>query len=244
MTDHDMNHRDYDFGSDADVVPPSEPEFDAWIAGVAPTLNSPSRVPRLEMWQAIQRMQRTAGARGARTSDTTRRRPPWGLLSAVAAALLLGAAIDRVMLRGTERERQPVGAGTSASNSVEPADPVRLYRMAAAQTLTQADALLTAYRASGMPGRSPLDDVQLGKWGREVLSSTRLLIDSPAGDDPMLRALLTDLELVLVQVIQISGTPLDSTDRDLIDHVLQERDLLPRIRTAVPAGITGSASAD
>jgi hypothetical protein len=60
----------------------------------------------------------------------------------------------------------------------------------------------------------------------------------------MLRTLLDDLELVLVQIIQLSGAPLDPADRELIDRALADRDLLPRIRTAVPAGITGSASAD
>ena len=83
------------------------------------------------------------------------------------------------------------------------------------------------------------------QWcGRDVLGSTRLLIDSPAGSDPQLRALLDDLELVLVQIIQLSGSPLDPADRDLIDRALEDRELLTRIRTAVPAGIGVAASAD
>ena len=71
--------------------------------------------------------------------------------------------------------------------------------MAATQTLTQAEALLTAYRAT--TAQNAAGTQQLGRWGRDILSSTRLLIDSPAGDDPQLRALLNDLELVLVQII-------------------------------------------
>ena len=88
---------------------------------------------------------------------------------------------------------------------------------------------------------------QLGRWGREVLTSTRLLLDSPAGDDPQLRALLDDLELVLVQIIGLSGggAPLDATDRALIDRALEDHNLLPRIRTAVPpANVGGNASGD
>jgi hypothetical protein len=54
---------------------------------------------------------------------------------------------------------------------------------------------------------------------------------------------LNDLELVLAQIVRLSGTPLDSTDRALIDHALRDRDLLPRIRIAVPAGVAGSGSA-
>jgi hypothetical protein len=174
---------------------------------------------------------------------TPLRRKPWGLLSAIAAALILGVTIDRFVLRRSDQLPGPVIAGPSGG-AADSADPARLYRMAATTTLTQAEALLTAYRASGVSERSPLDAAQLGAWGREVLSSTRLLIDSPAGNDPQLRALLSDLELVLVQIIQVSGVVLDPADRELIDRALEDRDLLPRIRTAVPAGISGSASAD
>jgi hypothetical protein len=92
--------------------------------------------------------------------------------------------------------------------------------------------------------RNPAAARQLGSWGREVLSSTRLLLDSPAGRDPQLRPLLDDLELVLVQIIRLSGAPLDSSDRALIDRALEDRDLLPRIRTAVPAGVAGTATSD
>jgi hypothetical protein len=119
-----------------------------------------------------------------------------------------------------------------------------LYRLAAVQTLSQAEALLTAYRASGVAERDPAAARQLGRWGRDVLSSTRLLLDSPAGDDPQMRPLLNDLELVLVQIIRLSGTPLDASERALIDRSLRERDLLPRIHTAVPAGTIGTASDD
>ena len=69
-----------------------------------------------------------------------------------------------------------------------------------------------------------------------VLSSTRLLIDSPAGRDPQMRALFTDLELVLAQIVQLSGTPLQASERELIDRAMRDRDLLPRLRSAVPAG--------
>jgi hypothetical protein len=69
-----------------------------------------------------------------------------------------------------------------------------------------------------------------------VLSSTRLLIDSPAGRDPQMRTLFTDLELVLAQIVQLSGTPLQASERELIDRAMRDRDLLPRLRSAVPAG--------
>src|SRR5688500_7144923 len=96
---NDMNDDRYDFdqgagpdfGTDPDVVPHDDAAFDAWIEKVAPTLNAPNAAPRLEMWTAIQAARRTAGV-------APRRRNPWLLISAIAAALLLGVAIDRVAL--------------------------------------------------------------------------------------------------------------------------------------------------
>lgn len=242
---NDRTNDDIDFGSDADVLPPADPAFDAWLATIAPTLNTPKDAPRDEMWAAIQAARGTArdAQEGVIPGVTPLRRHPWRLMSVIAAALLLGVAIDRVMLRRVEAPGTRV-AEIPAPAAADSSDPTRLYRMAAAQTLTQAEALLTAYRASG--GESAAGMKQLGGWGREVLSSTRLLIDSPAGADPQLRTLLADLELVLVQIIQLSGAQLDPIERALIDRALQERDLLPRIRTAVPPGpaSAGTASSD
>ena len=231
---NDMSDNRYDFGDDADVVPPTDAEFDAWVTKIAPTLNAPEPTPRLEMWAAIQAARRTPGV-------SPRRHVPWGLISVIAAALLLGVAIDRVAFRTTDHPSLPVAAAPVTPS--DSSDPSRLYRMAAAQTLTQAEALLVAYRASEAPERDPAAARQLASWGRQVLGGTRLLIDSPAGNDPQLRALLNDLELVLVQIVQLSGAPLDPSDREMIDHALEARDLLPRIRTVVPAGTAGAAHA-
>jgi hypothetical protein len=111
-----------------------------------------------------------------------------------------------------------------------------LYRAAAVQTLVQAEAVLTAYRGAESSTRDPQAMQQAARWARDVLSSTRLLIDSPAGRDPQMRALFTDLELVLAQIVQLSGTPLQDSERELIDRAMRDRDLLPRLRSAVPAG--------
>ncbi len=111
-----------------------------------------------------------------------------------------------------------------------------IYRFAAAQTLGQAEMLLTSFRAESRARGSV--DPQVAEWAGDILSSTRLLLDSPAGRDPKLRGLLEDLELVLAQIVQLREVPASARpgDADLIDHALQQRDLLPRLRTAVPAG--------
>ena len=243
MKNHDINNiRNIDFGVDADPGPAADPAFDEWIGRTAPTLNAPGRVPRLEMWEAIQAARQVhEDARTGRIAGVTPlRRGHWGLISAIAAAVLLGVAIDRYGLRTIEG---PESASVAEAPATEASDPSRLYKIAAAQTLTQAEALLTAYRADGLQANDPAAARQLARWGRDILGSTRLLIDSPAGNDPQLRALLDDLELVLVQIVQLAGDPLDEMDRALIDQALEDRSLLPRIRTAVPAGASAAADA-
>ncbi len=113
------------------------------------------------------------------------------------------------------------------------------YRTAALQTLAQAEALLIAYRGAENV-RDPAAMQQAARWARDVLSSTRLLLDSPAGRDPQMRTLFSDLELILAQIVQISGTPLQARERELIEDAMRDRDLLPRIRSAVPAGLATS----
>lgn len=242
-----------DFGADSDVVPESDPRFDAWIAKVAPALNVPNAAPRAEMWDAIRAAQQQArDAQAGLIPGVTPFRRSWRLMSVIAAALLLGVAIDRLALRRVEHPRVASegaeGAKGSGAKRGAPAEasttPSHLYHLAAMQTLTQAEALLVAYRAGDAQSRDRAAARQLGSWGRQVLSSTRLLLDSPAGDDPQLRSLLDDLELVLVQIIQLSGSPLDTSERALVNRALQDRNLLPRIRTAMPARVAAPASSE
>jgi hypothetical protein len=107
------------------------------------------------------------------------------------------------------------------------------YQLTAVRHLSEAEALLTSFRT-----RSTTDqqmDAQLGTWARELLSKTRLLMDSPVASDPERRPLLEDLELVLVQIVQLSpgSTP---QDREMIEKTLQQDQVMTRLRTAIPAG--------
>jgi hypothetical protein len=107
------------------------------------------------------------------------------------------------------------------------------YQITTIQHLSEAEALLTSFRTRSTADRQM--DAQLGTWARQLLSNTRLLLDSPVANDPQRRPLLEDLELVLVQIVQLSpgSTP---QDRDLIEKSLQQDHVMTRLRTAIPAG--------
>ena len=107
------------------------------------------------------------------------------------------------------------------------------YQLTAVRHLSEAEALLTSFRTRTTTDQQM--DAHLGSWARELLSNTRLLLDSPVANDPQRRPLLEDLELVLVQIVQLSpgSTP---QDRELIEKTLQQDHVMTRLRTAIPAG--------
>ena len=61
------------------------------------------------------------------------------------------------------------------------------------------------------------------------------MLDSPAGDDQRMRALLEDLELVLVQISQLDAAH-TGHDADLINQGMNQTNVLPKLRSAIPAG--------
>lgn len=124
-------------------------------------------------------------------------------------------------MRGTSA---PPSTGSGASSA---------YQLTAVRHLSEAEALLTSFRTRTTADQQM--DAQLGSWARELLSNTRLLLDSPVANDPQRRPLLEDLELVLVQIVQLSPGS-SPQDRDLIEKTLQHDHVMTRLRTAIPAG--------
>jgi hypothetical protein len=211
--DRALVQRDGASGSGASMPPIAANHTDT--RGVAPeSTTAPAPIQRV----AVAPSERSSMKSGTRTPSPTE--PSTGRA---------GAPVPPIA------ERTPVA---QADPSVPDAND--LYHAAAVQTLVQAEALLTAYRRTGEAAPDPVAVQQAGRWARDVLSSTRLLMDSPAARDPRMRMLFSDLELVLAQIVQLSGAPLQASERELIERALRDRDLLPRLRSAVPAGLTTS----
>jgi len=124
--------------------------------------------------------------------------------------------------KGSGPERLGPDAGEEIS--------ARAYTVATGQHLIEAEAMLTAFKGDLSQGRM---DAEISAWGKDLLSNTRLLLDSPAARDPVRRRLLQDLELVLVQIVQLSPKS-SARDRDLIRGALTDDQVLTRLRTAIP----------
>jgi hypothetical protein len=208
---------------------------------------------RISMRQEVER-QGTAGppvasvdAPADREPDTGAReepQPPAGEVAVVADTAPAGAAPTPATAEPERVAPRRVAPGWAAPQQVAAAPrqpeerPARaatadLYRLASQQMLGQAEALLVQYRTDVAADRM---DPAIGRWAREVLTSTRLLLDSPAAEDRGMRDLLEDLELVLAQIVQRTGQS-DSLDDEMIDQTIEDRDLLPRLRGATPIGV-------
>ena len=136
---------------------------------------------------------------------------------------------------GSRSENVRVAYGTSGP-STSPSlgsGSSSAYQLTAVRHLSEAEALLTSFRTRTTADQQM--DAQLGSWARDLLSNTRLLLDSPVANDPQRRPLLEDLELVLVQIVQLSPGS-SPQDRELIEKTLQHDHVMTRLRTAIPAG--------
>jgi hypothetical protein len=209
----------------------------------------PSEVPREAMWSAIQASRATAPqptrepVRPIPVHDSGRgswlRRRSWPVAIAAGIVLASGVAIGRWSLepRITTNVTALVTPTVRGGRFTNTADGAA-YQVAVARDLTQAEALLTAFRTEPQPSRDAPANAELATWARDVLSNTRLLIDSPAAADPQRRRLLEDLELVLVQMVELAPDR-SGAERQMIDSTLEHDHVLSRLRYAVPAGATG-----
>jgi len=205
---------------DEDNAPdlPLEP----WMLEVAKAavdeLDATVDVPREMMWKRIERQ---------RAPRATWR---WRQIAAVAAVLVGGVAIGRYVVPSSTGPA--VAVDTVATNTAEGAsnastDP---SRVAMQEHLVHTVALLAAVK-DGSSEQPAMPDI--GAQARDLLTTTRLLLDQPQLRDSTTRRLLQDLELVLVQVVQARGSAPETQRAPR--ETLMETNLLTRVRAVVTA---------
>ena len=193
----------------------------------------PPSPPLDAMWQQIE--ERHFGAPVVsltdRASSRPRRRralgpPSWSaLIAGIAAALIIGVAVGR-MSRGIAPVIADNGREGQYDYWTANAEP---YRQATTEYLGQTVALLTALPAAARDGQP---DARFVTQASDLLTTTRLLLDSPAADsDPRLKSLLEDLELVLAQLSRLPSEH-GGPELNLITQALEQRDVVPRVRAA------------
>ena len=171
------------------------------------------------MWGRIER-EAFSGIRPEKT-----RTPSWRTFSlGLAATLVVGVGLGRLSMK---ESAAPAPAVATATESAAPGS--NAYDKVAQELLGRTVALLTSLPAEA---RNVGAGEHFSNQAIELLTSTRLLIDSPAASDARFKDLLEDLELVLAQIAMLqSGRT--RQEIDLITDAMEERDVVPRIQSAV-----------
>ena len=193
----------------------------------------PPAPPLDAMWERIE--ERHFGAPVVSLTDHARAHPrrrwafgspSWSVLVAgIAAALILGIGVGR-MSRGIAPVIADNGREGQYDYWTANAAP---YREATTEYLGQTVALLTALPAAARDGQP---DARFVTQASDLLTTTRLLLDSPAAEsDPRLKSLLEDLELVLAQLSRLPSEH-GGPELNLITQALEQRDVVPRVRAA------------
>jgi hypothetical protein len=243
----------------------NDDQLDEILTETARDYNAPGDVPRDVMWARI------AEARQRKAVPPARSRV-WLLASAgIAAALLIttGITIGRRLERSsppgsatvasrdtvTRRDSAPAAAtprqvAAAPRDSVVPtrrdvvrepagSDRTLAYQLVVLQHLAGTEAMITSFRASAHRGET---DAHVSKWARDLLGTTRLLQASPAAEDPVMKRLLEDLELVIVQIVQYTNrSTSDPEELDLIEQSIKKRGVITKLRGTHPgqAGLPG-----
>jgi hypothetical protein len=214
------------------------------------------------MWAAI-RARRAAAAPAvvkAAPVVTPRRTPHLRLWMGLAATLLIGVAVGRFAWRPVAPAAVASAPQPTVTATPEPSQPPAVqptvaepkgvrptprpdgalndvrsnsYTVATVRHLENVEALLTSVAASTADART---DSVVARWAKDLLSNTRLLLDSPAARDPVRARLLQDLEVILVQLVQRSPGG-DAEERSTLDRTLNKTQIIPRLRSAVPASL-------
>jgi hypothetical protein len=213
--------------------------FDDLMKDAADTYRPAPEPPLDEMWAAIEREVRAGrgmsedGGNGGAPPRWKRVKEwfPTSRLIQIAATLIIGIAIGRGSAM-TKKTTAPVAAPETVATTKVPVTDTALdapYQVVTDRYLGQAAALLIALPSEVKAGRA---DEQFVNRAGSLLAMTRLLLDSPAANDQSMRGLLEDLELVLAQVVRLQNDR-GRTALDLINEALEQRDVIPRLRTAV-----------
>ena len=202
-------------------------QLDELLSNLPRDYNAPPSPPLDEMWATIESAHFDTPRAAAPSS---RSYAPW---LAAAATLVIGIGIGRYLpgsrtntVAPTQSSAVVATTGTAAPDTSAVADA---YRQQTTRYLGQAAALLISL--PNQAGSTKTDAVFAGK-AADLLVTTRLLMDSPAAQDPKLRSLLEDLELVLVQIARLRGER-NKSDLDLIHQAVEQGDVLSRLNSAV-----------
>lgn len=199
----------------------TQPEFDQFLKRAVSELDSVPPTPRDEMWARIQQRRKL---QVVEIEKSSKRKVwlSWGV--GLAAMLAVGVSIGRITAPTLDNRTEQVASSGSATPLTQQGRSATAYRYAVSEYMTSADALLTSYRTQP----KGTVDHDLVDMARDLLTNTRLLLDSPAANDPKVAALLEDLELILAQIARVQAP--SAVEREIVRDGMNKTAVIPRIR--------------
>ena len=196
----------------------NEQDIERGLAQLKETWRVAGPPPLDRMWEAIEP---TAFTAPARTPSRWLR-----TLLPLAAMLVLGFGLGRfAQAPGRTSPEGLVETGLAAVPAAASSE-ARPFVGVATNYLERVTALLLTLAGESSRGQ-PVE--YKASQARDLLATTRLLMDSPDPIEPQLRVLLEDLELVLAQIARLPARP-EAPDVYLIDQALDQREVIPRLR--------------
>ena len=106
------------------------------------------------------------------------------------------------------------------------------YHLVLLRHLAGSEAMITAFRSSAQRGEV---DGQIAGWSRELLNTTRTLESTQAVDDPVMKRLLEDLDLVITEIVHYtSHGGVNAEDLDIIEQSINSRGVIAKLRNTLP----------
>jgi hypothetical protein len=196
------------------------------------------RMERIDRTPAVAPRQVAANQTPAPRPDTAATRPPATRSVETAPDSVLEHIHEETRATGRRASELALAPRAQADSSdaggrTREESTALAYRLVMLQHIAGSEAMITAFRTSARRGDV---DAQTAQWARELLGTTRLLESSPAANDPTMRRLLQDLDLVIAQIVQYAshGTT-NPEELDLIEHSIQKRGLMMKLRSTTPS---------
>jgi len=171
---------------------------------------------REEMWKVVSRswMEQAAQRRRRRVAGA------WGGAGlALAASLVVGILIGRGSF-------VPVPVDEPVARTPRSGLPMA-YRLVVGEHFKEAETVLALFAAESSA------DADLGTAARRLATTTRLLISSRAGEEPEVRRMLLELEILLAQIARLVDER-DAEERQVVREGLEDTAVLPRLRQMIP----------
>jgi hypothetical protein len=211
-------------------------KLDGRLGDAAGQYNEPPETPRDAMWARVLAGKAERNVTRMPKPTSIWRSPRMWVPAAAAAVLLIGIAIGRYSTPGDigpiAGRDTTIGAQQVSTESPGREPNVAAYQLAAIPIFSQAELLLTQFRTGDIQEEN---GESFTKRAASLLTDTRLLLDSPAAEDPKMRRLLGDLELVLVQMVRMTAED-EQEEKELITENVNKRSLLPRLRANAVTG--------